>query len=861
MSAPAGAAAVAPPPRPHARLPAAATERARGGGEHVALYALRRVPFLALVAVVPAVWGWGLGWLDVGLAVGLLLLHPARHHRRLPPPLHARLVQGQPRPLQGRARRRGLAWRSRGRSSSGSPTTAGTTPSPTARATRTRPWRYGETVPGAGQGHVPRPHGLAVRRRADQPRSATRPTCSKDRDLQRIAAPSRCSSPPRCCCPACSAACWSLGWQGAAHRVLLGRARAGRAAAPRHLVDQLDLPHARRPAVHEPRPSRQLLVAGDPVDGRVLAQPAPRRPDLRPARRPARPDRHQRPRDLAVREARAGRPTSGGRAPTRLARPPGRRAGLRCDSATDAQVTTDGVSEPRSGTRRARRSRAAGADDRRGAARATARRRPRAVRREGLRGHRVEEIAARAEVSASRSSTSTSAARRGCTRSSSTGRSSCCSTSITASLGTAGRPRELLEQAALVLLDYIEEDTDGFRILVRDSPVAQATGTFAEPHQRRRQPGRAHARPTSSGPRLRPEGGAAVRQTLVGMVALAGQWWLDNRKPKKHEVAAHLVNLAWNGLSGLERKPTLTSRPRTASSTGRPSGRGRPHRRGLAAGATRSRRRPAGGAVAGHPARPAPRPRPGRRVRRARAGAVGVRRPGRAAPRRGALQLSPGQLTAETLVTSGTMTNRIDRLEQRASCARRPDPSDGRGVLVGLTENGRSSVDTAPGGPARPGAGAAVVAGRRRTPPRSRRPCAAWSPRSTTRAEHANLVSRRGPRPRATPSSSLARSSCERRAARRPATSTASWSVAFSASCACSFSSWARRAAPAAARPAPSPCAPSAARLPGPAGRSRPPPRARRRPRTGRHRGPPQRQVLLDAAGQVTEPPSPSRAT
>ncbi len=58
-------------------------------------------------------------------------------------------------------------------------------------------------------------------------------------------------------------------------------------------------------------------------------------------------------------------------------------------------------------------------------------------------------------------------------------------------------------------------------------------------------------------------------------------------------------------------------------------------------------------------------------------------------------ELSPGQLTAETLVTSGTMTNRIDRLEQRALVRRRPDPSDGRGVLVGLTEDGRELVDTA----------------------------------------------------------------------------------------------------------------------------------------------------------------------
>jgi hypothetical protein len=42
------------------------------------------------------------------------------------------------------------------------------------------------------------------------------------------------------------------------------------------------------------------------------------------------------------------------------------------------------------------------------------------------------------------------------------------------------------------------------------------------------------------------------------MVALTGQWWLDSRQPTKEEVAAHLVNLAWNGLSGLETAPRLT---------------------------------------------------------------------------------------------------------------------------------------------------------------------------------------------------------------------------------------------------------------------------------------------------------------
>jgi DNA-binding MarR family transcriptional regulator len=57
--------------------------------------------------------------------------------------------------------------------------------------------------------------------------------------------------------------------------------------------------------------------------------------------------------------------------------------------------------------------------------------------------------------------------------------------------------------------------------------------------------------------------------------------------------------------------------------------------------------------------------------------------------------LSAGQLGSETLVTSGTMTNRIDRLESRGFVRREPDANDRRGVQVVLTASGRSAVDDA----------------------------------------------------------------------------------------------------------------------------------------------------------------------
>jgi DNA-binding MarR family transcriptional regulator len=58
-------------------------------------------------------------------------------------------------------------------------------------------------------------------------------------------------------------------------------------------------------------------------------------------------------------------------------------------------------------------------------------------------------------------------------------------------------------------------------------------------------------------------------------------------------------------------------------------------------------------------------------------------------------QLSPGRLVQETLVTSGTMTNRVDRLVRKGLVERLPDPADRRGVQVRLTAPGRAAVDGA----------------------------------------------------------------------------------------------------------------------------------------------------------------------
>jgi AcrR family transcriptional regulator len=124
---------------------------------------------------------------------------------------------------------------------------------------------------------------------------------------------------------------------------------------------------------------------------------------------------------------------------------------------------------------------------------------------------------------------------------------------------TSGSERELIEQAALALLDYIESHTDGFRILARDSSVASSGGSFATIL------GDIASQVEHILVRAFKHRGLDARtapmyaQMLVGMVAATGQWWLGTRRPKKPEVAAHLVNLAWNGLRGLEARPRLVT--------------------------------------------------------------------------------------------------------------------------------------------------------------------------------------------------------------------------------------------------------------------------------------------------------------
>lgn len=120
-----------------------------------------------------------------------------------------------------------------------------------------------------------------------------------------------------------------------------------------------------------------------------------------------------------------------------------------------------------------------------------------------------------------------------------------------------GSPRIVLEKAALTLLDYIEANVDGFRILVRDVPSTQTQGSFVSilgdvatstEHLLAKQFEEAG---------FRSQWAPIYAQMLVGAVSQIGQWWVEVQKPAKHEVAAHVVNLTWNGLRNLHPQPTL----------------------------------------------------------------------------------------------------------------------------------------------------------------------------------------------------------------------------------------------------------------------------------------------------------------
>jgi AcrR family transcriptional regulator len=131
-----------------------------------------------------------------------------------------------------------------------------------------------------------------------------------------------------------------------------------------------------------------------------------------------------------------------------------------------------------------------------------------------------------------------------------------------ASTFEAGNPRLVAEEAAEAFLCYVEDYEEGFRVLIRDAPIGMTGGSFASVISD--VASRAEQLLTSEFSERGFDKKAAPMYALmlVGAVALVGEWWLEHRTLPREQVAAHVVNLLWNGLHDLEPSPTSHARTR-----------------------------------------------------------------------------------------------------------------------------------------------------------------------------------------------------------------------------------------------------------------------------------------------------------
>jgi AcrR family transcriptional regulator len=120
---------------------------------------------------------------------------------------------------------------------------------------------------------------------------------------------------------------------------------------------------------------------------------------------------------------------------------------------------------------------------------------------------------------------------------------------------SSGSPRARVERAALAFLTYVKEHPDGFAVLSRDAPVAQARGGMSgminEVAERVGHVFAAAFKEAGYDAKAAP----VYAHALVGMVTFVGQWWTESRKLPVEKVAGHIAALAWMGLRHLPKRP------------------------------------------------------------------------------------------------------------------------------------------------------------------------------------------------------------------------------------------------------------------------------------------------------------------
>ena len=130
---------------------------------------------------------------------------------------------------------------------------------------------------------------------------------------------------------------------------------------------------------------------------------------------------------------------------------------------------------------------------------------------------------------------------------------------IAGRLGPGIGARQQVHASAMAFLDYIEENPDGFRVLIRDSPSFTGggmAGLLSDVANKAEDILAGFFKPVG----LPVETAGLYAQALVGMVVRVGAWWSEERGLPKEVVADHLTALAYGGLSRLPRNPSRHAR-------------------------------------------------------------------------------------------------------------------------------------------------------------------------------------------------------------------------------------------------------------------------------------------------------------
>jgi Transcriptional regulator len=120
--------------------------------------------------------------------------------------------------------------------------------------------------------------------------------------------------------------------------------------------------------------------------------------------------------------------------------------------------------------------------------------------------------------------------------------------------------RAVLEGIVVTLLDFIEENSDGFHLLAHQSPAAVRSETFETVMADIADQVTVFLAPLLDKQGLDPASAPVYGQILAGGVGQIGQWWSENMHVDKTQVAAQVTNLLYLGLRGMEKDPQLITR-------------------------------------------------------------------------------------------------------------------------------------------------------------------------------------------------------------------------------------------------------------------------------------------------------------